>query len=80
MRCQEALQNLTPILLFESDDREEIRKMVRWCRTNLGRSHGMFVSPWWIVKSSPVDIASRPRYAIAMLHGQHTFLARMIWA
>lgn len=70
-----------PVTVFESEDPEEMRRMVDWCRTNIGRGHGPGASAWWIVRVSGQGFGiSNDRDAIAMSNGPHLFLAQIVWA
>ncbi len=79
MLCYSSTQDNRPIIAFDSDDPQEIKQMVSWCRENLGKSHGRFIGTWWIVRQHAIDNTRPNRNIIVMRHGEHTILARMVW-
>jgi hypothetical protein len=77
--CYNATQDGKPVLAFDSDNPQEIKQMISWCKGNLGKGHGKFIGTWWIVRQRSIDVTRPNRDIVVMRHGEHTTLARMVW-
>lgn len=79
-RCHQVNIEGHYLLFFEGDDREELKTMISWFRSTLGKSHGPFISAWWVTSPPAGMFEIFAKKVIAMKPGPHSFAARMVWA